>query len=79
MSLLLITSGSYIEPAMQNEFGRIPPSLLPLGGKTLLEQQVANLNDIPNDRLISIPDNYEVPKWMNKIIQSLNFKISYTQ
>ena len=37
--MILITSAKYENPELQSEFGKIPPSFLPLGGKRLYEYQ----------------------------------------
>ncbi|WP_226704441.1 aminoglycoside phosphotransferase family protein [Microbulbifer elongatus] len=70
--MFLIMSGSYILQELNAEFGRIPPSFLPLGNRRLFRHQ---LNLVPKGEAayISIPDDYSISdsdiKWLrdNKV------------
>lgn len=55
---LLILSGAYIGDEMSAEFGLIPPSFLPLGGKRLFEHQTKLSLGKTH---ISVPEDYEIP------------------
>lgn len=55
---MVILSGTYIGDEMAAEFGSIPPSFLPLGGKRLFEHQ-AKLTE--GNVYISLPEDFEVP------------------
>ena len=35
--MILITSAAYVVPGIRNELGMLPPTLLPIGNKRLLE------------------------------------------
>lgn len=39
--MFLIMSGAYVGQELESEFGRIPPSFLPLGNRRLFQHQVA--------------------------------------
>ncbi len=39
--MFLIMSGAYVGQELESEFGRIPPSFLPLGNRPLFQHQVA--------------------------------------
>lgn len=67
--MFLIMSAQYIGTELQSEFGRLPPSFLPLGNRRLFQHQ---LKLIPCDRdiYLSIPESYEISEfdlfWLNK-------------
>jgi hypothetical protein len=79
MELFFIPAGRYIEPAMQAEFGRLPPVLLPLKNGTLFEQQIANADNLPDDRLVSLPEDYAAPRWVEAILRGYGFNIVRTR
>jgi len=58
---LIITSGAYVEPQLEAEFGKIPPSFLPLGGIRLYQHQNKLLKPFFKKILISLPADYKVP------------------
>jgi hypothetical protein len=58
---LIITSGAYIESQLEAEFGKIPPSFLPLGGIRLYQHQNKLLKPFFKNILISLPADYKVP------------------
>lgn len=53
----LITSGAYIGEEMQAEFGRIPPTFLPIGGAFLVQHQLREAKERRNIWL-SLPTDY---------------------
>ncbi|WP_429080622.1 hypothetical protein [Aeromonas bivalvium] len=59
--MLLIMSGSYIPQELGAEFGKIPPSFLPLGNKRLFQHQV-KLYSEPQPIYITLPDDYPLCK-----------------
>lgn len=74
--MILIASGAYVIPEFQVELGRIPPCLLPIGNKKLLELQVAALNKkFQDDIYLSLPESYEISSSEKKIIESLGVNI----
>jgi hypothetical protein len=71
--MVLITSAKYINSELQSEFGKIPPSFLPLGGKRLYEYQ-ARL--FPNEKVVlSLPEDFEISYFDRKKLNNLNVRI----
>lgn len=66
--MFLIMSGSYIQSELNAEFGRIPPSFLPLGNKRLFQHQIKLAPDGCKIYL-SVPESYNINKvdhdWLN--------------
>lgn len=58
MNTLLIASGAYCDPALAAEFGQLPPSMLPLGGRRLYEWQVADFKGHYDRILLSVPKSF---------------------
>lgn len=76
--MILIASGAYVIPEFQVELGEIPPCLLPIGNKKLLELQVHSLRKyFDEDIYLSLPESYEISASEKKIIDSLNLNIVY--
>ncbi|EGR0769661.1 capsular biosynthesis protein [Vibrio parahaemolyticus] len=57
--MFLIMSGAYVGIELESEFGKIPPSFLPLGNRRLFQHQVA-LAPEGVDIFISLPDSFKV-------------------
>lgn len=59
--MFLIMSASYIGQELQSEFGKIPPSFLPLGNRRLFQHQIKL---VPKGVTVylSIPESYSVSK-----------------
>ena len=57
--MFLIMSGSYVDQELNAEFGRIPPSFLPLGNRRLFQHQFEH---VPQgcQAYLSIPENYNI-------------------
>lgn len=77
--MILIASGAYVIPEFQIELGKIPPCLLPIGNKKLIELQVDRLNkDFPNEEIcLTLPESYMVSSSEFKIFESLKIKITF--
>lgn len=59
--MILINSAAYVVPEFRTEFGKIPPCLIPLGNKKLIEFQVPSLRQAFQERIIvSLPESYEL-------------------
>ena len=59
--MFLIMSAAYVGQDLQSEFGKIPPSFLPLGNKRLFQHQVKLApKGLPVH--LSIPESYQVTK-----------------
>ncbi len=67
--MFLIMSGSYVGLELESEFGKLPPSFLPLGNKRLFKHQVA-LAPKDAEVFLSVPDSFNIPsvdiKWLEK-------------
>lgn len=57
--MFLIMSGAYVGQELESEFGRIPPSFLPLGNRRLFQHQVA-LAPQGVKVYLSLPESYVV-------------------
>jgi molybdopterin-guanine dinucleotide biosynthesis protein A len=72
--MILITSAQYVDEEFISEFGKIPPSFLPVGNKRLYEHQAGLFTSLNEPVYISLPADYEIP-YQDKIrLQSLNLK-----
>lgn len=60
--MILIASAAYVNAEFQIEFGRIPPSLLPVGNRRLFERQIEVLKRFfPNEPIsLSLPESYSL-------------------
>lgn len=58
--MLIINSGAYVTPEFQAEFGKIPPCMLPIGNKKLIEHQVQRLREaLPGkDIFLTLPNTF---------------------
>ncbi|QTH72553.1 capsular biosynthesis protein [Pseudoalteromonas xiamenensis] len=59
--MFLIMSAAYVGPEIQSEFGKIPPSFLPLGNRRLFQHQV-NLAPQGVKVCLSVPESYLISK-----------------
>lgn len=57
--MFLIMSGAYVGQELESEFGKIPPSFLPLGNRRLFQHQIA-LAPEGADIYISVPESFIV-------------------
>jgi hypothetical protein len=75
--MILIASGAYVIPEFQVELGKIPPCLLPIANKKLIELQVKALQETFHDDVIflTLPESYELSSYESKLFDSLNVNI----
>lgn len=61
--MILIASAAYVNSEFQVEFGRLPPSFLPIGNVRLFERQIQVLRRrFPDENVyLSLPASYELP------------------
>ena len=76
--MILITSAAYISPALIAEFGKLPPSMLPVQNKRLYEHQLQlikteNLGDV----FLTLPKGYELTEVDSKKLLSSGAKVVY--
>jgi hypothetical protein len=58
--MLLILSGAYVESELFSEFGKIPPSFLPVGNRRLYCYQIEQVGRFYSDIHLTLPDDFEV-------------------
>lgn len=58
--MLLILSGAYVESELYSEFGKIPPSFLPVGNRRLYRYQIEQVGKFYSDIHLTIPSDFEV-------------------
>lgn len=61
--MILITSAAYVNEEFQAEFGRLPPSFLPVGNVRLYQRQISELRQgFPSEEiLLSLPATFSIP------------------
>ena len=55
---IIVASGAYLDPQLEVEFGRIPPSFLPLGGLRLFQHQHQLLSHLNARLILSLPEDF---------------------
>lgn len=74
--MIVINSGAYVSSEFRAEFGAVPPCLLPLGNRKLIEFQVANLRETFSDSIIiSLPDDYNLGPDDEALLASLSLEV----
>ncbi|WP_282177108.1 capsular biosynthesis protein [Vibrio nereis] len=72
--MFLIMSAAYIDQELQSEFGRIPPSFLPLGNRRLFLHQI-KLAPKGYKVYLSLPESYQISKTDKKLLESHNVEV----
>lgn len=76
--MILITSAAFCPSEFGVEFGKIPPSFLPLGGKRLYEFQARLFKDFSPQRLVlSLPQGFKISKIEVKRLESVGFELIF--
>ncbi len=75
--MFFITSAAYVTPALASEFGKLPPSMLPVQNRRLYEHQI-ELAPEGEDIILSLPESYELTKYDEKRLVSLGVTIVKT-
>ncbi len=59
--MILITAGAYVGQELQSGFGKVPPCMLPVGNRPILEYQIEVLRaKFPSERLVlSLPAQFQ--------------------
>jgi len=73
--VILISSAAYVEPALEAEFGRIPPAFLPLGNRRLFVHQRLALGDSATRVLLSLPDDFTPEAADLDLLQRLDIEV----
>ncbi|MCH7309442.1 aminoglycoside phosphotransferase family protein [Acinetobacter sp. NIPH 1852] len=77
--MILIASGAYVTSDFQVELGKIPPCLLPVGNKKLIELQVATLKNTFKDEeiFLTLPESYHLSSAEVRILSSLHVNLVF--
>lgn len=76
--MIVINSAAYVVPEFRAEFGRIPPCLLPIGNRKLLEYQVPLLRKVFDERIaVSLPEDYEPTIDEERLFAELDIAVTY--
>jgi len=75
ISLFLISSGAYVEPELEAEFGRLPPAFLPLGNRRLFVHQRLAIGKAATRLLLSLPEDFEPDPGDRWHLEQLGFEI----
>ncbi|WP_019520662.1 hypothetical protein [Faucicola boevrei] len=77
--MILINSAAYVSPEFQAEVGVIPPCMLPIGNKKIIELQVDKLREIfGNEKIVlSLPKSYKLAINEANTLSELNIKTRY--
>lgn len=74
--MIVINSAAYVVPEFRNEFGSIPPCLLPLGNQKLLQHQVGVLRRFTEERIVvSLPLSYELTLDERDLLAALKVEV----
>ncbi|MBT0885597.1 capsular biosynthesis protein [Campylobacter sp. 2018MI10] len=73
--MIIITSARYVNPELETEFGKVPPSFLPVGGKKLYEYQSSLFKNVNDKIILTIPKSYELNKYDNLKLKELKINI----
>lgn len=72
--MFLIMSAAYVDQELQSEFGKIPPSFLPLGNRRLYQHQV-KLAPKGSKVYLSLPESYCVSSTDQHLLNQLNVTV----
>ncbi|GAA5010886.1 hypothetical protein GCM10023206_18860 [Acinetobacter puyangensis] len=77
--MILIASAAYVTTDFQVELGKIPPCLLPIGNKKLIELQYQSLIETFADESISVslPESYNLSESEQKLFDNLKIDIIF--
>lgn len=72
--MIIINSGAYVIPEFQAELGRIPPCMLPIGNRKLIENQVRELR-VKYDQesiYVTLPESYQLTLNERRLLKELH-------
>ena len=75
--MILITSAKYVNPELQSEFGKVPPSFLTLGGKRLYEFQAKLFKKLKEKIVLSLPYGFKLTKFDKDRLSSLGINVLF--
>jgi len=75
MTIILITSAAYVGTELEAEYGRLPPSFLPVGHRRLYELQHEALFQSDEVIYLTVPASYRVPAADIARLSALNLNV----
>lgn len=77
--MLLIVSADYVGAEFEAEIGKIPPCMLPIGNKKLIELQVKAIREVmPDEKIIlALPESYELKIDEQALIDELGITLRF--
>jgi hypothetical protein len=75
---LLIASGAYVETELLSEFGKVPPSFLPVGNKCLLEYQIERFRKFYSRVDLTVPHDFEFDEVDARYLHSAGIRVCRT-
>ena len=76
--MILIMSGDYLNSEFVSIFGELPPSFLPVGNKRLYQLQVASFGNLAEEKVLTLPDDFEIPDVDQSALNSLDIEVVRT-
>lgn len=76
--MLLIISGQYVESELYAEFGKIPPSFLPLGNERLYTHQLAQIASAYERVSMTLPSDFQVDRSDTMALEALGVMVHRT-
>jgi len=73
----IITSAAYLGSELEAEFGKIPPSFLPIGHQRLYQIQYELLRPICDRIVLTLPEGFSLPKWDSDWLASKNVELIF--
>ncbi|HEC1780330.1 TPA: capsular biosynthesis protein [Campylobacter lari] len=75
--MIFIMSSAYCSDDFELEFGKIPPSFLPLGNKRLYEYQIELFRNLNESIVLTLPQSFQISGYDFLKLKSLGVKILY--
>ncbi|HED6632455.1 TPA: capsular biosynthesis protein [Campylobacter coli] len=73
--MVIVMSSAYCSSDFDLEFGKIPPSFLPLGGKRLYEYQIGLFKILKDKIVLTVPHDFHISQYDLEKINSLGANI----
>lgn len=75
VKVLIIASGSYVDPELEAEFGRVPPAFLPVANKPLYLNQLAAIGSSKSRVILTVPEDFRVSGDDGAILSELGVEV----
>ena len=79
--MILITSAAFVSPGLVSEFGKLPPSFLPVQNRRLFEHQISlidhYLGSFKGTQILSLPKSYSVSAYDEALLKKLGVQSLY--